>query len=102
MELFGPAEAADAHAVTDMAVTRAVVVPDTAAGHPAPHPVQAAAVTGAGAGAPHGTRIKMHTPERYDSTGDLESRLLPYSHPDDYFATIDAVRQPDVGGTEGS
>jgi hypothetical protein len=31
------------------------------------------------------SRMKMETPEQYEGTQDLQFRLLPYSHPEDFF-----------------
>jgi hypothetical protein len=37
------------------------------------------------------SRMKFNAPEQYDSTSALQTRLLPYSHPDQDFAVTDAV-----------
>jgi AbiV family abortive infection protein len=47
------------------------------------------------------SRMKFHTPDRYDSTGALQRRLLPFSHPEEYFklegARVAAEREPGDG-----
>lgn len=30
------------------------------------------------------TRMKFDSPDRYDSTSDIQMRLLPFSHPDEF------------------
>jgi hypothetical protein len=47
------------------------------------------------------SRMKFHTPERYDSTGTLQRRLLAFSHPEESFALegarVHAEREPEDG-----
>lgn len=43
------------------------------------------------------SRMKHQTPDRYDLTSDLQGRLLPFSHPEEFFAAMDAAEARNAG-----